>query len=51
MLAYLLIIILAVLLAGSLPLWPYSRAWGYFGAGGIGSILLLVALLLFSHAV
>ena len=49
MLVYLLIAVLVLLLAVSLPVWPYSRAWGFFGAGGIGGILLLVLLLVRLH--
>jgi hypothetical protein len=41
----LLIIILAVLLA-VLPVWPYSRAWGYYPGGFIGLLLLLLLVLL-----
>ena len=39
-----LIIILVLLLLGALPLWPYSRSWGYGGSGLIGFLLLLVIL-------
>lgn len=44
-----LIAILVLLLIGSLPAWPYSRKWGYYGAGGIGTLLLLVAMLMRFH--
>ncbi len=44
-----LIAILVLMLAGSLPAWPYSRNWGFYGAGGIGTLLLLVALLMWLH--
>lgn len=40
----LLLIILVLLLVGALPLWPYSRSWGYGGSGVVGFILLLVIL-------
>lgn len=39
-----LIIILILLLLGALPVWPYSRSWGYSGSGLIGFLLLLVLL-------
>lgn len=39
-----LLIILVLLLLGALPVWPYSRAWGYGGSGLIGFLLLLVIL-------
>ena len=45
MLVKLLITMLAVLIAGALPVWPYSRRWGYLGAMGIGVVLVLVLLL------
>ncbi len=39
-----LIIILILLLLSALPVWPYSRSWGYGGSGIIGFLLLLVIL-------
>ena len=33
MLSTILIIILVLLLLGALPIWPYSRRWGYSGSG------------------
>lgn len=41
-----LAIILVLLLIGALPLWPYSRSWGYTGSGLLGLLLLLVILAL-----
>jgi hypothetical protein len=41
-----LLIILVVLLAGSVPAWPYSRDWGDYPSGGLGTILLIVIVLL-----
>ena len=40
-----LLIILLVLLIGSVPAWPYSRGWGYYPSGGIGTILLILLIL------
>jgi hypothetical protein len=40
----LLLILLAIMLIGALPTWPYSASWGYYPSGGFG--LLLVVLLL-----
>jgi Protein of unknown function (DUF3309) len=37
-----LIVILILGLAGSAPVWPYSRDWGYYPSGGIGLILLVL---------
>jgi len=44
MLSTILIIILVLLLLGALPIWPYSRRWGYSGSGLVS--LLLVVLIL-----
>lgn len=42
-----LAIVLIVILFGTLPVYPYSRSWGYrpFG-GGLGLILLILVILL-----
>jgi hypothetical protein len=40
-----LIILLLLLLISSLPTWPYSRTWGYYPTGGLGLVLVIVALL------
>jgi len=39
-----LLIILVLLLLSALPVWPYSRSWGYGGSGIVGFLLLLVIL-------
>jgi hypothetical protein len=41
----LLLIILILLLLGALPTWPYSRGWGYYPAGGLGLILVILVIL------
>ena len=41
MLSTVLLLVLVALLLGALPVWPYSRRWGYGGTGVIGVILLL----------
>jgi uncharacterized protein DUF3309 len=41
-----LLIILIILLLGALPTWPYSSGWGYYPAGGLGLLLLIVIILL-----
>ena len=40
-----LLLILLILLIAALPTWPYSRGWGYYPTGGLGTILLIVLLL------
>jgi hypothetical protein len=39
-----LVIILILLLLGALPVWPYSRRWGYTGSGILGFLLLLLVI-------
>jgi hypothetical protein len=39
------LIILVLLLLGALPTWPYSAGWGYYPAGGLGTILVVVLIL------
>jgi hypothetical protein len=48
MLGLILLVILVLLLLGTLPIWPYSRGWGYSGSGLLGVLLvvLIVALVL-----
>jgi hypothetical protein len=41
----LLIILLIVLLLATIPAWPYSRGWGYYPSGGLGTILVIVLVL------
>jgi hypothetical protein len=41
-----LLILLIVLLAGSIPAWPYSRDWGYYPSGGVGLLVLILIILL-----
>lgn len=42
-----LFIIVIVLLIGALPTWPYAANWnlGYFPAGGLGGLLILLLVL------
>jgi len=42
----LLLILLIVLLFAAIPAWPYSRGWGYYPTGGLGTILLIVIVLM-----
>lgn len=41
----LLVVIVIILLLGALPAWPYSAGWGYYPAGSLGGILLLLIIL------
>lgn len=38
----LLLIILVLLLVGALPVFPYSRGWGYGPTGILGVVLVVV---------
>jgi len=42
----LLLILLLILIFAVVPAWPYSRGWGYYPSGGLGTILLIVVVLM-----
>jgi hypothetical protein len=42
----LLLILLVVLLLAVMPAWPYSRGWGYYPTGGLGTILVVLIVLM-----
>jgi Protein of unknown function (DUF3309) len=48
MLGTILIVVLILMLLGSVPSWPHSRSWGYGPSGGLGLVLLIVVILLFT---
>ncbi len=41
----LLILLLIVLLLALAPAWPYSRRWGYYPSGTLGTVLVVVIVL------
>lgn len=41
-----ILVILALLLLGVIPAWPYSRNWGPYPSGGLGLILLILVVLM-----
>jgi hypothetical protein len=41
-----LLILLIVLLIGATPAWPYSRGWGYYPSGVLGTILVIFLVLI-----
>jgi hypothetical protein len=43
-----LLILLVLLLIGALPTWPHSTNWGYYPSGGLGVIIIVVLVLLFT---
>ena len=40
-----ILIILIVLIVGAVPAWPYSTGWGYYPAGGLGTLLIILLIL------
>jgi hypothetical protein len=40
-----LLVFLLLLVVASVPAWRYSSGWGYYPAGGLGSILVLLIIL------
>jgi hypothetical protein len=45
MLGTILLVLLVFMLIGALPVYPYSRNWGYYPTGGLGLVLLVVLIL------
>ena len=41
-----LLIVLVVLALAASPAWPYSRGWGYYPSGTLGTILLIFLILI-----
>jgi hypothetical protein len=42
----LFVILLILILLAVIPTWPYSRDWGYYPSGGIGTILVILIILI-----
>jgi hypothetical protein len=42
----LLLLILVLLILAAVPAWPYSRGWGYYPTGGLGTILVILVVLM-----
>jgi hypothetical protein len=40
-----ILIILIILIVGAVPAWPYSTGWGYYPAGGLGTLLIILLIL------
>lgn len=45
MLGTVLLIVLIIMLIGGLPIFPYSKKWGYAPGGVLGLLLLVVIIL------
>jgi hypothetical protein len=41
-----LLIVLILLLLGALPVYPYSRRWGYGPTGAVGLLVVILVILL-----
>ena len=42
----LLLLLLLVTVLAVMPAWPYSRGWGYYPSGGLGTILIILVVLM-----
>ena len=42
----LMLLLLLVIILALLPAWPYSRSWGYYPSGGLGTVLIIVVVLM-----
>jgi len=42
----LLLLLLVILIFAAAPAWPYSRGWGYYPSGGLGTILVILVVLM-----
>jgi hypothetical protein len=47
MLGTIILMMLAVLFFGVLPIWPYSKHWGYKGAGIVTIMIILCLIAIF----
>ena len=43
-----LLIVLILMLVGAIPNWSHSRNWGYGPSGGLGLVVVVVVLLVFT---
>jgi hypothetical protein len=41
-----LVLLLVLILIGALPVYPYSRSWGYYPSGILAVVVAVVALML-----
>ena len=46
-LSTILLIVLVLLVIGALPVYPHSREWGFYPAGGLGTVLILILICYF----
>ena len=43
-----LLVIVVLMLLGAFPTWNHSRSWGYGPSGGLGLVLVVLLILMFS---
>jgi hypothetical protein len=41
----LLLLLVLILVFATFPAWPYSRGWGYYPSGGLGTVLVILIVL------
>jgi len=46
MLSTMLIVVLVLFVLGAVPTWPYSRGWGYYPTGVLGTVLLVIIVMI-----
>lgn len=51
MIETIVVIILVLLLLGALPVYPYSRDWGFYPSGGLGLIIVILLVLFLMRAI
>jgi len=44
-LSNIILLVIILMFIGAVPTWPHSRNWGYYPAGGLGSLLVLLIIL------
>ncbi len=48
MLRTVLLVLVILMLLGAIPTWPHSREWGYGPSGGLGVVLIIFLILIFT---
>jgi hypothetical protein len=43
-----LLIVVVLMLIGAFPVWPHSTSWGYGPSGGLGLVVIVLLVLVFS---
>jgi hypothetical protein len=41
----LLLLLLVIVILAVVSAWPYSRGWGYYPSGGLGTVLVILIIL------